>query len=109
MSASSWRESACRADTTCQATAGDHVASMRVYDTVDWWQGESPSFGEPREIGNFSLVGRERQYVGSPVQRKYLIAEIPPETVVEPEPRLRHGNTTRPDADTRTLLGSSKP
>ncbi|XP_075752198.1 decapping and exoribonuclease protein isoform X2 [Rhipicephalus microplus] len=77
MAGSSWGKSDWRADRTHSIIAGDRVASMRVYDTVDWWRDESPSFGEPTEIRNFSLVGPERQYVSSPVKRKYLIDEIP--------------------------------
>lgn len=90
MSAGAWRQSACCADPTYRATTGDHVASMTVYDTVDWWRGESPRFGEPREIANFSRVGREGLYVDSSVQRKYLIAEIP----VKPLWDLNHGYDT---------------
>ncbi|KAK8767182.1 hypothetical protein V5799_006037 [Amblyomma americanum] len=51
---------------------GDFVASMNVRDAVENSNGKFPSFREPREIGNFSLTGEQREYVDGAVQLKYL-------------------------------------
>ncbi|XP_037518555.1 decapping and exoribonuclease protein isoform X1 [Rhipicephalus sanguineus] len=51
---------------------GDYVASMCVRDAVEQSNGKFPSFREPREIGNFSLVGEQRDYVDGAAQIKYL-------------------------------------
>ncbi|KAH9382016.1 hypothetical protein HPB48_022241 [Haemaphysalis longicornis] len=51
---------------------GDYIASLCVRDAVNNSDGKFPSFREPREIGNFSLVGERREFVEGAVQMKYL-------------------------------------
>ncbi|KAH7937423.1 hypothetical protein HPB49_011997 [Dermacentor silvarum] len=45
---------------------------MCVRDAVEQSNGKFPSFREPREIGNFSLLGEQREYVDGAAQMKYL-------------------------------------
>uniref|UniRef100_A0A131Y6I6 Decapping nuclease n=1 Tax=Ixodes ricinus TaxID=34613 RepID=A0A131Y6I6_IXORI len=53
------------------SAGGDFVASLNINGIIDETE-KFPSFREPREIGQFSLVGSEREYREGCDQLKYL-------------------------------------
>ncbi|XP_065297550.1 decapping and exoribonuclease protein-like isoform X2 [Dermacentor albipictus] len=70
------------------ASYGNEIASMAVIFNSSSQRDHSLTFDVPREIGCYSVGGKTRTYIDSPVNKRYLRADIPCKTA---EINLKYG------------------